>query len=221
MLFLNSWRASATLYSATTHPPAIQKQHWQSREAQIELPLIECEWAFRIRRLIKGAWQPSYDSCLITEHSYSYPMERLVWGLSHGTHSVNIPCGRKPEYQEKPTTFGRALRIEPTISHVKGACSDDCDTKATIYFPARKQEHCLKVMDFWRFYRYTVDCHFPSRYRLNIVQIPWISFLVSLFLAVIVYLMFSSAFNRCVSLNVRHQKNERQVQYNFRRFLFC
>jgi hypothetical protein len=172
-------------------------------------------------RLIKGAWQPSYDSCLITEHSYSYPMERLVWGLSHGTHSVNIPCGRKPEYQEKPTTFGRALRIEPTISHVKGACSDDCDTKATIYFPARKQEHCLKVMDFWRFYRYTVDCHFPSRYRLNIVQIPWISFLVSLFLAVIVYLMFSSAFNRCVSLNVRHQKNERQVQYNFRRFLFC
>jgi hypothetical protein len=112
MLFLNSWRASATLYSATTHPPAIQKQHWQSREAQIELPLIECEWAFRIRRLIKGAWQSSYDSCLITEHSYSYPMERLVWGLSHGPHSVNIPCGRKPEYQEKPTTFGRALSSE-------------------------------------------------------------------------------------------------------------
>jgi hypothetical protein len=27
----------------------ISKQHWHSREAQIEPPLIECEWAFRIR----------------------------------------------------------------------------------------------------------------------------------------------------------------------------
>jgi hypothetical protein len=27
----------------------IPKQHWQSREVQIEPPLIECEWAFRIR----------------------------------------------------------------------------------------------------------------------------------------------------------------------------
>jgi hypothetical protein len=49
MLFLNSWRVSVVPYSATTHPPAIQKQHWHSREAQIEQPLIECEWAFRIR----------------------------------------------------------------------------------------------------------------------------------------------------------------------------
>ena len=58
------------------------------------------------------------------------------------THPVNFPCGRKPEHAEKPTTFGRALtdshmsprtlesiaRIEPTISEVKGACSDDCAT---------------------------------------------------------------------------------------------
>jgi hypothetical protein len=34
------------------YPPSsysIQKQYWHSREAQIELPLIECEWAFRIQ----------------------------------------------------------------------------------------------------------------------------------------------------------------------------
>jgi hypothetical protein len=45
------WRASVIPYYLPTHPPAIQKQHWHSREAQIEPPLIECEceWAFRIR----------------------------------------------------------------------------------------------------------------------------------------------------------------------------
>jgi hypothetical protein len=54
MLFLNSWKASVIPYSVTTHPAAIQKQHWHSRRAQIEPPLIECEceWAFRIRALI-------------------------------------------------------------------------------------------------------------------------------------------------------------------------
>jgi hypothetical protein len=48
MLFLNSWRVSVVPYSVTPHPPGIQKQQWHSREAQIEPPLIECEWAFRI-----------------------------------------------------------------------------------------------------------------------------------------------------------------------------
>jgi hypothetical protein len=46
-LFLNSWSASVIPYYVTAHPPAIQKQHWHSREAWIEPPLIECEWAFR------------------------------------------------------------------------------------------------------------------------------------------------------------------------------
>jgi hypothetical protein len=49
MLFLNSWRVSVVHYYVTTHPLAIQNQQWQSREAQIEPPLIECEWAFRLR----------------------------------------------------------------------------------------------------------------------------------------------------------------------------
>jgi hypothetical protein len=28
MLFMNSWRVSVVPYYVTTHPPAIQKQHW-------------------------------------------------------------------------------------------------------------------------------------------------------------------------------------------------
>jgi hypothetical protein len=51
LLFLNGWRVSVVPYYVTTHPPAIQKQHWPSGKAQIESPLIECEWAFRIRAL--------------------------------------------------------------------------------------------------------------------------------------------------------------------------
>ena len=38
-LFLNSWRVSIVPYYVTTHPPAIQKQHWHSRDAQIECEL--------------------------------------------------------------------------------------------------------------------------------------------------------------------------------------
>jgi hypothetical protein len=51
LLFLNSLSVSVVPYYVTNHPPAIQKQHWHSREAQIEPPLIECEWAFRIQAL--------------------------------------------------------------------------------------------------------------------------------------------------------------------------
>jgi hypothetical protein len=50
MLFLrNSWRVSSHMVRYDTSPPTIQKQQWHSSEAHIELPLIECEWAFRIR----------------------------------------------------------------------------------------------------------------------------------------------------------------------------
>jgi hypothetical protein len=52
LLFLNSWRASFVRYYVITHPPAIQKQDWHSREAHIEPPVMECEWAFRIRAYI-------------------------------------------------------------------------------------------------------------------------------------------------------------------------
>ena len=36
-------------YYVTTNPSAFQNWQWQSREAKIELPLIECDLAFRIR----------------------------------------------------------------------------------------------------------------------------------------------------------------------------
>jgi hypothetical protein len=43
--------SKSAVTTALLNPPAIQKQHWYSREAQIEPPLIECEWAFRIQAL--------------------------------------------------------------------------------------------------------------------------------------------------------------------------
>jgi hypothetical protein len=53
VLFLNSWRVSVVPYYVTTHPPpAIQKQHWHSREAQIEPPLFECEWTSRVQAYV-------------------------------------------------------------------------------------------------------------------------------------------------------------------------
>jgi hypothetical protein len=52
MLFLNSWRVSSHIVRYETNPPAMQKQdQWHSREAQIEPPLFECEWAFRIQAI--------------------------------------------------------------------------------------------------------------------------------------------------------------------------
>jgi hypothetical protein len=54
ILFVNSWRVSSHIVRYGTNPPAIQKQHWHSREALIEPPLIECEreWAFRIQAIM-------------------------------------------------------------------------------------------------------------------------------------------------------------------------
>jgi hypothetical protein len=56
------------------------------------------------------------------------------------THPVNFPCGRKLERPEKTHDFRQVVdrlfshesiaRLEPTISEVKGACSDDCATVA-------------------------------------------------------------------------------------------
>jgi hypothetical protein len=52
------------------------------------------------------------------------------------THTANFPCGWKPEHPEKTHDFRQSVdglfshesvvRIEPTISEAKGACSDDC-----------------------------------------------------------------------------------------------
>jgi hypothetical protein len=56
VLFFNSWRVSSRIVRYDTNPPAIQKHHWHSREAQIEPPLFEYEWAFRIQALVFNIW---------------------------------------------------------------------------------------------------------------------------------------------------------------------
>ena len=40
------------LHLSDYSPPAFQKWQWQSQEAQIEPPLVKCEWAFRVRALV-------------------------------------------------------------------------------------------------------------------------------------------------------------------------
>jgi hypothetical protein len=56
MLFLNSWRVSSYTVSYDTNPPAIQKEHWHSREAQIEPPLIECECECELLEYRRLSW---------------------------------------------------------------------------------------------------------------------------------------------------------------------
>ena len=56
------------------------------------------------------------------------------------THPVNFPCGRKAEHPVKTHDFQQNVdrlfshefvaRIEPMISEVKGACSNDCANEA-------------------------------------------------------------------------------------------
>ena len=64
------------------------------------------------------------------------------------THPANFPCGRKPEHPEKTHEFRQSVdrlfsheflaRIEPTISEVKVACSDDCATEVPGGFSFRR-----------------------------------------------------------------------------------
>ena len=70
------------------------------------------------------------------------------------THPVNLPCGKKLEYPEKTHDFRQSVdrlfshesvtRIEPTISDVKGACSDACAIKARILLALFKQRNSDK-----------------------------------------------------------------------------
>jgi hypothetical protein len=58
------------------------------------------------------------------------------------THSVKLPCGKKPERPEKTHDFRQSVdrllsresvaRIEATNSEVKDACSNDCATEAPL-----------------------------------------------------------------------------------------
>jgi hypothetical protein len=98
MLFLNTWRVSAVPYYATTHrPAAIQKQHWHSREAQIEPPLIECEWAFRIwakvsaRDPLESLWLGVRLSHVLCNSTLSSQLKVRVISTPHpNTYTLNF-----------------------------------------------------------------------------------------------------------------------------------
>jgi hypothetical protein len=86
--------------------------------------------------------------CYLLSLDYSY-LQQLWYYLIYFPNyvypnpPVNIPCGRKPERPEKTHDFRQSVdwlfshesvaRIEPTISEVKGACSDDYPTEARGY----------------------------------------------------------------------------------------
>jgi hypothetical protein len=84
MLFLNSWRVRSHIVRYDTNPPAIQKHHWHSREAQIERPLFEYEWAFRVQALVFNIWVS--HALEMTIHFY-YPNLVLFLFTQPFTHS--------------------------------------------------------------------------------------------------------------------------------------
>jgi hypothetical protein len=93
MLFLNNWRVSVVPYYVTTHPAAIQKQHWHSREAQIEPRLIECEWAFGIRALrlySKSSLTHTLKECMEvqSEHAFVVSMDNAVLNKSRASSRI-------------------------------------------------------------------------------------------------------------------------------------
>ena len=60
MLFLNSWRVSSHIVRYGINPPAIQKQHWHSKEYQIEPPLFESELLEYRRELTECVMRPFF-----------------------------------------------------------------------------------------------------------------------------------------------------------------
>jgi hypothetical protein len=94
-MFLNSWRVSCHIVRYDTNPPAMQKQQWHSREAQIEPPFIECEceWAFRIRAYI----------CVVYSSIASIIVRKICWaviiiGIFIGIYSQYLYIGSKILY---------------------------------------------------------------------------------------------------------------------------
>jgi hypothetical protein len=74
---------SYLVYHVTTHPLAIQKQHWHLREAQIESPLTECEWAFRTQAYVFQQMLPLFvtnANFSKLSHFLSFWLTRRSWG---------------------------------------------------------------------------------------------------------------------------------------------
>jgi hypothetical protein len=124
MLFLNSWRVSSRIVRYDISPPAIQKQHWHSREAQIELPLMECEWAFRIRAYVSKClpiafswfkfWWELVRVLLVwypvNSHQFLFPFDgmRVEKASSHTTLELVNSHPRLSGLYSWPQTFAMA-----------------------------------------------------------------------------------------------------------------
>jgi hypothetical protein len=110
MQFLNSWRVSSHIVSYDTSPPAIQKQQWHSREAHIELPLFECEWAFRIQAYERKFLSPS---CLVTNPIKTFYFKSAIFQFIIRWMQVKMVCSdgglRKIDLQEQKLTVNDAI----------------------------------------------------------------------------------------------------------------
>jgi hypothetical protein len=124
VVFLNSWRVSPVPYYVTNHPLAIQKQHWCTREAQIQPPLFEYEyeWAFRIQayvfkiRFIKYSIL-SLQNTRFIKYRFLKSLFRLR-GRKRSTIAI---------YKQSTPTFLSA--ISPIMFHAKTSQTHDIPTK--------------------------------------------------------------------------------------------
>jgi hypothetical protein len=111
MLFLNSWRVSSRIVRYDISPSAIQKQHWHSREAQIELPLMECEWAFRIRAYVSKCL-PIALSCFISWWELVRVSARVI---PSQLSSTSVPIWRHESWEGQLSYNSRACQLSLTL----------------------------------------------------------------------------------------------------------
>ena len=103
-----------------TYPPAIQKQHWHSREAQIEPPLFECMWeVYNFSLYFSGTVIP-------INQKLSYYRQYLAQTFRNCVILKNIPlnsiCILSPAWDRNYNSFPTVARIllldQPYESHL-------------------------------------------------------------------------------------------------------
>jgi hypothetical protein len=113
VLFLNSWSTvHRHVVRYDTNPPAIQKQHWHSREVQIEPALFECERAFRIQAGVSCS-----STGHITQGNFCCNFQRHLWHRTVLTIKSRIK--RKWEcmrvWQSRTWPWSAVLNALPTL----------------------------------------------------------------------------------------------------------
>jgi hypothetical protein len=105
------------------------------------------DWLYQVLRLLTYLTYLAQTIYLYNNHDITF------WTTFILTHPANLPRGRKPERPEKTHDFRQSVdwlfshesvaRIKPTISEVKGTCSDPLmyisanDIKKPCRFPTR------------------------------------------------------------------------------------